>query len=128
MELLQEYCLTTLDVFRKSAYPKDRNEQTGWLSLLAVENVEEAEVLLLDYPWLGEIYRDMEEYLHNPKEVLDMFSEALRIMDRNTVQYMIEEQQKELEKKQKELEEKNFEIEQQRVEIERLKKLLEKKG
>lgn len=34
-----------------------------------------------------------------------MFSEALKIMDRNTVHYMIEEQQKELEEQQKKSEE-----------------------
>ena len=39
-----------------------------------------------------------------------MFSEALKIMDRNTVNYMIEEQQKELEEKDKQLQEKDQEI------------------
>ena len=39
-----------------------------------------------------------------PEEVLDMFSEALRILDQNTLKYMIEELQKEVEevKEQKE--------------------------
>ena len=32
-----------------------------------------------------------------PEEVLGMFSEALRILDQNTVKYMIEELQKQLE-------------------------------
>ena len=41
-----------------------------------------------------------------------MFSEALKIMDRNTVNYMIEEQQKELEEKDKQLEQKNEQLEQ----------------
>ena len=34
-----------------------------------------------------------------PEEVLGMFSEALKILDQNTVKYMIEELQKELEEK-----------------------------
>ena len=38
------------------------------------------------------------------KEVLHMFSEALREMDRNTVQYMIEQQQEEIEKQKEEIE------------------------
>ena len=34
-----------------------------------------------------------------PEEVLEMFSEALRILDENTVKYMIEELQKKVEEK-----------------------------
>lgn len=34
-----------------------------------------------------------------PEEVLGMFSEALRILDQNTVKYMVEEMQKELDEK-----------------------------
>ena len=36
---------------------------------------------------------------HRPEEVLGMFSEALRILDQNTVKYMIGELQKQLEEK-----------------------------
>ena len=42
-----------------------------------------------------------------PEEVLGMFSEALRILDQNTIKYMIEMQQKELEEKAAQLEEKD---------------------
>ena len=38
MELLQEYFLISLDVFREFQYPKDKNEQTAWLSLLVTED------------------------------------------------------------------------------------------
>ena len=34
-----------------------------------------------------------------PEEVLGMFSEALKILDQNTIKYMIEELQKELDEK-----------------------------
>ena len=44
------------------------------------------------YPWLAEIYEEISEYMHKPEEVLTMFSDALKILDHNTVQYMIEEQ------------------------------------
>jgi len=97
MELLQEYYLIALDVFRKFPYPKDKSEQTAWLSLLVTENLEEAERLIQDYPWLQEIYEEIAMLRHRPEEVLGMFSEALRILDQNTVKYMIEELQKQLE-------------------------------
>ena len=69
----------------------------AWLSLLVTENLEEAERLIEDYPWLQEIYEEIAMLRHRPEEVLGMFSEALRILDQNTVKYMIEELQKQLE-------------------------------
>ncbi|NBK92974.1 hypothetical protein D5278_13465 [bacterium 1XD21-13] len=111
LELLQEYCLIALDEFRKYPYPKDRSEQTAWLSLLATEDIREAEKLIEEYPWLEEIYREAAALRRDPEEVLDMYSEALWILDRNTVRYMIEEQKKEIDEKKKEIEEKEKVIE-----------------
>ena len=102
IELLQEYCLIALDVFRKLPYTKDRNKQTAWLSLLTTESLADAERLIQDYqdcPWLEEIYQEIAMLRRKPEEVLGMFSEALRILDQNTVKYMVEELQKDLDEK-----------------------------
>ena len=129
MELLQEYYLIALDVFRKFPYPKDKDEQMAWLSLLVTENLEEAERLIEDYPWLQEIYEEIAMLRHRPEEVLGMFSEALRILDQNTVKYMIEELQKQLEDKDTEkaliIKEKDAEIKERDAEIAELKRQLE---
>ena len=129
MELLQEYYLIALDVFRKFPYPKDKDEQMAWLSLLVTENLEEAERLIQDYPWLQEIYEEIAMLRHRPEEVLGMFSEALRILDQNTVKYMIEELQKQLEDKDTEkaliIKEKDAEIKERDAEIAELKRQLE---
>ncbi len=101
VEMLQEYCMVALDVFRDLPYPKIRSEQTAWLSLLAAEKLEEAERLIEEYPWLEEIYQEIAMMRQKPEEVLGMFSDALKILDKNTVHYMIEEQQKEIEEQQK---------------------------
>ena len=127
LELLQEYCLIALDVFRKIPYPKDKNERTGWLSLLAVEDVETAEIIQRDYPWLGEIYRDMAEYMRRPEEVLNMFSEALKILDHNTVQFMIEEQEKKLTEQLRELQEQQRELQEQQKELMQKDELLKER-
>ena len=66
---------------------------TAWLSLLATRNVDDLTEILVIYPWLEAIYQDMASYLHKPEEVLTMFSDALKILDHNTVQYMIDEMQ-----------------------------------
>lgn len=97
---LQRFYLISFDVFQETPYPKDKNnELTAWLSLLSTRNISDIDVLLTDYPWLEAIYRDMAEYLHRPEEVLTMFSDALKILDQNTVQYMIEELQNEIKDK-----------------------------
>ena len=141
MEFLQEYYLIALDVFRKIPYPKGRGEQSAWLCLPVTESVEEAERLIEEYPeypWIEEIYREIASLRQNPKEVLGMFSEALRILDENTMKYMIEELEKELEEKSAAIEEKDTAIrekesaikekdmalEEKEAEISELKKLL----
>lgn len=125
MGLLQEYFLIAFDVFRKFPYPKNISEQTAWLSLLVTEDLKEAEKLIRDYPWLQEIYEEMAMLRRKPAEVLGMFSEALRILDQNTIKYMIEMQQKELEEKDAAISQRNTVIEAQKEEIANLKKQLE---
>jgi hypothetical protein len=96
MKMLQEYYLIGLDVFKKSTYPKTRCNLTAWLSLLATEDMSEVDALIEEYPWLEEIYREMAEYMYRPEEVLNMFSEALSILDSNTVRLMIDEMNEKL--------------------------------
>ncbi len=93
----------------------------GLSFFLAIDNISEAGTLLDDYPWLEEVYQDVSQHLCNPKEVLGMFSEALKIMDQNTVLYMFEE-------KDKEIAERDARIAKQEAELERYKQLLEQAG
>ena len=86
--------LISLNVFSENKYPMDKNNRvTTWLSLLATRNVDDLTEILAVYPWLEAIYQDMASSLHKPEEVLTMFSDALKILDHNTVQYMIDEMQ-----------------------------------
>ena len=65
----------------------------GWLSILTAETMADVERVIRHYPWSEPIFREMSAYVNNPEEVILMFSEALKIADRNTVKYMIEELQ-----------------------------------
>ena len=65
----------------------------GWLSILTAETMADVECVIRRYPWSEPIFREMSAYVNNPEEVILMFSEALKIADRNTVKYMIEELQ-----------------------------------
>ena len=43
------------------------------------------------YPEFEELYREIFYFRYHVEELMSMFSEALRILDRNTVEYMIEQ-------------------------------------
>ena len=121
LKLLQEYFLIALDVFCQNGYTDDKNSNAleteliathnnipetgfatndlsmdsldGWLSILTAETMADVERVIRRYPWSEPIFREMSAYVNNPEEVILMFSEALKIADRNTVKYMIEELQ-----------------------------------
>jgi hypothetical protein len=116
IELLQEFHLISLDTFGKYRYPNiihGDTEVTGYdydesayrsssddeikqhrlmyLSLFVTENVDDMERLLAIYPDLVDIVNDMNRYLTKPEEVLNMYSESLRILDKNSVDLLIDE-------------------------------------
>ena len=136
MKMYQECYIIALDEFKKSRYYlgnrsengiekeinnveskllKSRTNINGWLSLLVTDDVENIEKNIEKYPWLEEIYVEMAEYLVKPGEVLNMYSEALKILDENTVKYMVDEFQGEI----KELKEKNVKLEEKIIDFER---------
>ena len=111
LELLQRFYLISLDVFSENKYPLDKNNRmTAWLSLLATRNVDDLTEILTVYPWLEAIYQDMASYLHKPEEVLTMFSDALKILDNNTVQYMIDEMQNTIDDQKAQLSDKDSQL------------------
>ncbi len=114
-------CLDTFSNVRENI----NNKMDAWLTFLSSDKAEDIIALVEKYPEFSECYRDIAEFRRNPKELIGMFSKALLEMDRNTVKYMIEEQQKELEAQQKELEENKKELEENKKELEENKKKLE---
>ena len=113
MSMLQDYYLIALDVFDKSYYSKDKkviNELNGWLALLSVDSTDRLNELVTDYPYLESVFVDMAGYLDKPAEVVNMFSEALKILDENTVHYMIEEMQKQIDEDKEAIAEKDSAI------------------
>ena len=171
IELLQDFVLVSLDTFKKYRYSdikegrteitdydydssqyndelvseKMKRDRLKFLSLFVVETPQEIDRLVEIFPDLESVRRDINEYLERPGEVLSMFSEALRILDRNTAELMVDrmkdeivdlkEQNDELTKQidglqvqlqqKDELKEKNNELQD---EVQRLKKLLEEQN
>ena len=73
-----------------------KQNRLKYLSLFVAETPEEIEELIEIFPDLESVRRDINEYLERPKEVLSMFSEALRILDRNTAELMVDRMKDEM--------------------------------
>ena len=117
LNLLSNLTYISLDTFRKVG-ENISNKMIAWLTFLSSDEPEKMLRLVEAYPEFAGCYHDIMEFRKKPEELITMFSEALIQMDRNTVRYMIEEQQKELEEQQKELEEQQKELEEQQKELE----------
>lgn len=108
LNLLQEYIYIPLDIFLDIFHNTKQNisnELDAWLCFLGCDDFSDIEKLLEAYPWFIDLYADIVKFQRNPKELIGMYSEALKILDRNTVQLMVEEQQKEIEKTQEKIKE-----------------------
>lgn len=69
------------------------------------------------YPDFCQLYKEIFQFRYHPKELVGMFSEALRILDQDTVQYMIDDMKRELEEKDAQLEANAAEIERLKAEL-----------
>ena len=94
MNLLQNFIFIALDIFRKNMENKTvENELDAWLMFFASEEPERIIELIESYPDFREIYGDIYEICLNMEKVMGMYSKELQELDRNTVQYMIDEMQ-----------------------------------
>ena len=98
LDLLQEYIMIPLDIYHKRADNKPiENKLEAWLTFLTDDRPERIMELIRKYPEFKPMYETLYQMCMDVEKVMNMFfSEELRILDRNTVYYMIDEQQKEL--------------------------------
>ena len=120
MDLLQEYLLVPLDIFLKLPH-NEISRLEAWLYFIASDQITDIKKVCEAYPEFCEIYKEVFEFRYQPKELVSMFSEALRILDQDTVQYMIDDMKRELEEQASQLEKKEAQLEEKAAEIERLK-------
>lgn len=105
MELLQEYVLVSLDIFQRFMHNKPIESQLdAWLMFLSTENPERIAEIIEKYPRFQEMYEDVYQLCRNVEGIMELFSKELLEMDRNTVQYMIEELEEELKEEKKKAE------------------------
>jgi len=88
---LENVIYISLDTFREKHENKIETELDSWLTFFTAERPDEVLRLLRSRPGFLPMYQEITEFRRKPEEVIGMFSEALRIMDRNTTKYMIDE-------------------------------------
>ena len=77
----------------------------AWLEFLSTDSPEEIAELVEAYPGFRKLYAEVYGLCLNVERVMEMFSKELQELDRNTVQYMIDEMQEEIDGKQEEINE-----------------------
>jgi len=116
-----------LDIYRKRTHNKPiETRMEAWLAFLSEDSPERIIELIEKFPEFKPMYETLYQMCLDVERVMDMFfSEELRILDRNTVQYMIEEQQKEIDEQKKVIEEQQKESEKQNKTIDEQQKVIE---
>ena len=94
LELLQDYTFIALDIFQKNLQNKGiSNQLDAWLTFLSVDEPETIVNLITTFPQFKPMYDEVYQLCRNTEKVMEMFSKELQELDRNTVQYMIDEMQ-----------------------------------
>jgi hypothetical protein len=94
LNLLQKYIFIPLDIFKQNLQNIDiHNKINAWLIFLSVDDPEFIIRLIEHYPEFKSMYEEVYYICQNMERMMDMFSKELQELDRNTVQYMIDEQQ-----------------------------------
>lgn len=82
--------------------------------------------LITEYPEFKVMYHQAYEICRNAEVLMGIFSEELRIMDRNTVKYMVDQMQEEIDSQKQKINNQKQEIDSQKLKIEFLKKELQR--
>ena len=100
-----------LDIFHKKMHNKSiETELEAWLTFLSDDRPESIISLITKYPEFKAMYETLYLMCQNTERVMGMFSEELRELDKNTVKYMIEEQQREIDIQKEEISQKDEKI------------------
>ncbi|MBP3818658.1 MAG: PD-(D/E)XK nuclease family transposase [Butyrivibrio sp.] len=94
LSMLQNYIFIPVDIFIDKLHNNGiRSEIDAWLTFLGCDEPEYIVELITSYPEFKVMYDDLYNMCRNVEGVMNMFSEELQILDRNTVKYMIDEMQ-----------------------------------
>ena len=122
VKTLENITYISLDTFRKKKENEVITPLDEWLTFFTAETPEEVLNLINRNPDFLPMYEEITEYRKSPEEVISMFSEALKIMDRNTTKYMIDELHEQIESQKQTITDQNQTITDQHQTIVRIQK------
>lgn len=73
-----------------------KNLLDAWLAFFSMDSVDIVVELIQKFPQFKAMYEHIYTICTNVERVMDMYSEELRILDRNTVQYMVDQMQEQI--------------------------------
>ena len=83
--------------------------------------------LITEYPEFKVMYQQAYEICRNVEALMGIFSEELRIMDRNTVKYMVDQMQEEIDSQKEQLDSQKKQLEMKDKELQKLRRMLAEK-
>lgn len=127
MELLQKYLFIPLDIFKEIQHNKEiiTNKMDAWLTLFIVDDLDTIIKLIEQYPEFKKIYEEAYDICCNMEEVMAMFSRELYELDKNTVQYMIDEMQDTIDEQKDTIDEQKDTIDKQNDTIIQMQEIIE---
>ena len=135
LNLLQEYIMIPLDIFKKSMENKSiETPLEAWLTFFSSDDPDRVIELIERYPEFKPMYEEVYQMCLNMEKVMEMFSAELQKLDQNTVQYMIDimqdtidEQKEQLDEKDKQLDQKDKQLDQKDKQLDQKDKQLDQK-
>lgn len=129
IELLQEYIFIALDIFKKKLHNRGidkENRLEAWLTFLSEDDPEWILNLIETYPEFKDLYQEVYDVCRNTEDIMGLFSEELLELDKNTVEYMIDEMQNEINETNQQLEEQKQQLRIQKLQLEEKDALIAK--
>ena len=119
INFLANYTYVSLDTFH-SVRQNISSYLDAWFMFLSSDNPQDIINLITVYPEFEEYYHDITIFRTKPKELINMYSEVLAQIDKNTERYMVDEMKQEvqeLQQKNNTLQQKNSTLQQEKDEL-----------
>ena len=129
LNLLQKYVFLPLDIFRENMHNKGITDKLdAWLAFLSMDSPEVIVKLIKKYPEFTVMYEHIYNICRNVEGMMEMYSEELKILDRNTVKYMVDQMQEQIDSQKELIDNQKEQLVGKEKEIQELKrKLAERK-
>lgn len=96
----------------------------AWLTFLSMDSPEVIVELIERYPEFRTMYEHIYNICRNVEGMMEMYSEELKILDRNTVKYMVDQMQEQIDSQKELIDNQKEQLAEKEKEIQELKRKL----